>query len=127
MPTARFSIMSIRPIPYAPARPFSCAISSASGSSSPSSETGTPALEADDDLDRRRRRRGIAGQRVRLLRRRVPGILEHAGLDRAPEQVLVDRDTARPAVAWTGMPLRERVLDLLVARPDAVAQRRDHL
>ena len=34
--------MSIRPIPYAPACSFSAAISSSSGSSSPSSDIGTP-------------------------------------------------------------------------------------
>ena len=29
-------------------------------------------------------------------------------------------------MATTGMPLRDRVLDLLVSGPDAVAERRDH-
>src|SRR5262245_24567254 len=44
MPTARFSIMSIRPIPYAPASRFTRAISSASASSSASTVIGMPCL-----------------------------------------------------------------------------------
>ena len=48
-------------------------------------------LEADDDLDRCRRARWVGGERVRLLGRRGPRILEDAGLDRAAEEVLVDR------------------------------------
>ena len=101
------------------------AISSASASSSPSSDTGNAVLEADDDLDRQRRARRVGRERVRLVRRRVPRVLEHARLDRAAEEVLVDR-VRRGLRLHDGDALGERVLDLLVARPDPVAQRSDH-
>ena len=85
-----------------------------------------PADEADRHFRRLRRRGGIAGQRVRLLRRRRPGILEHAGLDRPAEEILVDRERRRLR-GLNGDSLVERVLDLLVARPDPVAERGDHV
>ena len=116
--------MSIRPIPYGPASAFSFATSAASGSSSPSSATGTPAANSTRPPAEGRRGR-IAGERVRLLGRRGPRVLEHAGLDRAAEQVLVDRERRRLR-GLDGDALGQRVLDLLVARPDPVAEGRDH-
>ena len=87
---------------------------------------GNAGLEADRHLDRLGRRAGVARERVRLLRRRRPGILEHACLDRAPEEVLVDRERRRLR-RLDGNALGDRVLDLLVARPDPVAERGDHV
>ena len=118
--------MSIRPIPYGPASAFSEAISSASESCSPSSETGRPALEADHDLGRRGRLERRAGQLERVLGRCGPRILEHAGLDRAADEVVVDRERLL-GLRLDRDAARLRVDDLLVARPDLVAQRRDHL
>ena len=100
-------------------------MSPASGSSSPSSVVGNAPLEAEHDLDRRRCVRRIDGQRIRISGRRLPGILEHAGLDRAPEEVLVD-GVRRLRRLRDRDPARERVLDLLVARPASIAERRDH-
>ena len=99
---------------------------SARPSSSPSSDDRDPLLEADHDLGRSRGARRIERERIRLLGRRVPGILEDAGLDRATEEVLVDRERRRRRLHDRDA-LRERVLDLLVPRPDAIAQRGDHL
>ena len=87
---------------------------------------GDARLEADRHLDRLGRRGRVARERVRLLRRRRPRILEHACLDRAAEEVLVDRERRRLR-RLDGDALGERVLDLLVARPDPVAERGDHV
>ena len=87
---------------------------------------GDARLEADRDLGRLRRGRGVRGERVGLLRRRRPRILERSGLDRAPEEVLVDRERRRLR-RDDGNPIGDRVLDLLVAGPDPVAQRCDHV
>ena len=87
---------------------------------------GNARLEADGDLDRLGRGRGIRGEGIGLLRRRRPWILERSGLDRPPEEVLVDRER-RGLGRGDGNPLGDRVLDFLVARPDPVAQRCDHV
>ena len=65
-------------------------------------------------------------KRVRLVGWRVPGVLEHAGLDRPTEEVLVERER-RGRGRLDGDALGDRVLDLLVAGPDPVAERCDHL
>ncbi len=70
--------------------------------------------------------RGISGERVRLLRWRGPRILERTGLDRPAEEVLVDRERGRLRRDDRNS-VGEGVLDLLVACPDPVAQRRDHV
>ena len=70
--------------------------------------------------------RGVGRQRVRLLGRSAPRILEDARLDRPPEEVLVDRERGCRGLHDRDS-LGERVLDLLVAGPDPVAERRDHL
>ncbi len=84
------------------------------------------ALEADHDLEGRRRGPGIRRERVRLVRRSVPRILEDPGLDRPPEQVFVDGVRRRGRLD-DGDAASERVLDFLVPRPDPIAQRSDDL
>ena len=125
MPIARFSIMSIRPIPYAPACSFSRAISSCSGSASPSSETGSPASKPittstgsgalfGSDVSRYGSSGGASHGSSR-----IPASIERPNRFSSNENGrglrVGDRDAARL-----------RVLDLLVARPDLVAQRGDH-
>ena len=91
MPTRRFSILSSRPTPCSPAIAAARRIRSSSGSSSPSIATGTPSSKRTTTSC------GSSGastcervKHVAVLRRRDPGILERAGLDRAAPQVLVD-------------------------------------
>ena len=80
--------------------------------------------EADHELGRLGRLVGIDGQLERLLRRRHPRILEDPGLDRAAEEVGIDRVGRGVRLHHRDAPL-ERVGDLLVARPHPVAERGD--
>ena len=118
--------MSIRPTRRRRPCAFSVATSSGSASSSPSSATGSPSSKLDHELGRRRARRPEPVSAERVLRRGRPGVLEHARLDRAAGEVLVDR-VRRGRLRLDRDATLVRVGDLLVARPDAVAQRRDHL
>ncbi len=124
MPTTRFSIMSIRPTPRSPASALSSATSRASGSSSPSSETGSPASKPTTTSSSRGGGRRGDGQREGFLGRRCPRVLEHAGLDRAAEQVVVDRE-GRLGLRLDRDAALGGVDELLVARPGPVAERGD--
>ena len=125
MPTTRFSIMSIRPTPREPASPFRAAMSSASGSSSPSSETGRPSSKPMTTSSGSAAPDGRDGQHERRLGGRRPRVLQHPGLDRAPEQVVVDRER-RLRLRLDRDPALGGVGDLGVARPRRVPQRGDH-
>ena len=126
MPTSRFSTMSIRPTPWAPAIAAARAISSSSGQLVAVDRDGHALLERDDDLLRRVRcGRRVGGEQERRLGRCRPGILERAALDRAAPQVRVDRvrgarlDRDLDAVLVG-------VGDLLLARHAPVADGREH-
>ena len=82
-------------------------------------------LERDHDLAGCRRGERGGGDCERLLGRRDPRVLEHARFDRAAEEVVVDR-VGRLLLRLDRDPARFRISDFLVARPHAVAQRRDH-
>ena len=96
--------MSMRPTPCTPAIVSRLSISSVSGIATPLTATGTPLLELDLDIGRRvRRLRRRFGERVDIVRRLGPGILEHAALDGAPPEVLVRAVRAR---LWSSAPAR---------------------
>ncbi len=73
------------------------------------------ALERDDDLDRGGRRGRVDRPLVDVGRRRDPGVLEDAGLDRAAPQVHVD-GVGRRLRDGDLDPALGRVVDLLLAR-----------
>ena len=112
-------------MPYAPARSFSSATRSTRPSSMPSSATGSPSAKPISDLRGLRRLVRRAREHVGVFRRSRPRVFEDSRFDRAAEEVRVDR-------VRRGRGLRdrdaagERVGDLVLARPDAVAERRDH-
>ena len=66
-----------------------------------------------------------AREHVRVLRRSRPRVLEDPRFDRAAEQVRVDRVRRRRSLRDRDA-AGERVGDLVLPRPDAVAERRDH-
>ena len=84
-----------------------------------------PGLEADHDLDRLRRGVRIGRQQVRLLGRRLPGSSRTPASIERPNR-FSSNENGELCVTRDRDAVFERVLDLLVARPDRVAERRDH-
>ena len=105
MPTARFSIMSIRPIPYPPASAFSLRDQVGERQLVAVERDGHPGLEADDHLDRRRRAAGIGRQRIRLLRAEPPTDPRARPASIARPKRFSSIEYGAACVAWTGIPL----------------------
>jgi hypothetical protein len=95
--------MSRRPKPVAPSRSFRAGDEFEEAHCLSVNGNREPLIEADRQLDRLVRTH--SGQRVRLLRRCSPRILDFATLDRSAPEVFVDR------------------IDLVLARGDGI----DHL
>ncbi len=84
-------------------------------------------VEADDNVARLRGRvLGVASERVRLLRRRGPRVLEHAALDGAAPHVFVDRVELLDGRFDRDLPLRGEI-DALGPRQSPLPCRREHL
>ena len=116
MPTARFSIMSIRPIPYAPARSLRTPTSSASGAPRRRSRRAGPP-RSRHDVGRSGGCRRFDREEERLLGRRGPGSSRMPASIARPNR-LSSTEYGDSGFASTGMPRSSGVRDLRVARPD---------
>ena len=127
-PTMRSSMWSTIPTPCLQPSSAARSISSASGSRSPSSATGTPrSNEIVDDLRLVGRELGPRDELEDVVVGRVREVLDPLALRGPAPEVVVDRVRSGLRAALDRDPVLARVGDLLVAAHLPRAHRRDHL